>query len=92
MGTISLVGAGFFELFPAFEGLVEVGHVGHRAAGAEVREDHADVFVGEDVGAISAMKWTPQKTTYSMPFWSAALRESSKLSPVKSAKSMTASC
>jgi len=38
------------------------------------------------------MKWTPQKTTYSTPFCSAALRDSSKLSPVKSAKSMTASC
>ena len=44
------------------------------------------------MSALSAMKWTPQKTTYSMPVWSAALRESSKLSPVKSAKSMIASC
>ena len=49
-------------------------------------------FSSVRMSALSAMKCTPQKTTYSMPFWSAALRESSKLSPVKSAKSMIASC
>ena len=34
------------------------------------------------MSALSAMKWTPQKTTYSIPFCAAAKRESSKLSPV----------
>ena len=49
-GDDGLAGAGLLELFPAVEGLVEVGHVGHGAAGAEVGEDDADVVGGEDVG------------------------------------------
>jgi hypothetical protein len=47
-----LVRARFLELGPRVLGLLEVGHVGHRAAGPEVREDHADAFVREDVGAL----------------------------------------
>ena len=52
IGTIVWSGHVSCELRPAVERLVEVGHVGHRAAGAQVREDHADVLVGEDVGAL----------------------------------------
>ena len=40
------------ELLPGLLDLVDVGHVGHRAAGVEVREDDRLVVVGEDVGGL----------------------------------------
>ena len=40
------------ERLPALLDLVDVGHVGHRAAGVEVGEDHALVVGGEDVGRL----------------------------------------
>ena len=40
------------ELLPRLLDLVEVGHVGHRAAGVEVGEDHLLVVAGEDVGRL----------------------------------------
>jgi hypothetical protein len=48
-GNQGLVRAGFLELGPAFQGLIERRHVRHGAAGAHVGEDHADAVVGEDV-------------------------------------------
>ena len=38
------------DLLPRFFDLVDVGHVGHRAAGVEVGEDHPLVVAGEHVG------------------------------------------
>ena len=47
---------------PGVLDLAQAGHVGHRAAGGEVGEDHL-LRVGEvRMSADSAMKWTPQKT------------------------------
>ena len=40
------------ELLPAGEDLGLVGHVGHRAAGGQVGQDHALVIAGQDVGAL----------------------------------------
>ena len=40
------------EVVPALLDLVDVGHVGHGAAGVEVGEDHALVVGGEDVGGL----------------------------------------
>ena len=40
------------ERVPALLDLVDVGHVGHRAAGVEVGEDHPLVVAGEDVGRL----------------------------------------
>ena len=37
---------------PGLLDLVEVGHVGHRAAGVQVGEDHPLVVAGEDVGRL----------------------------------------
>ena len=51
-GDDGMAGAGFGELGPAFEGLVEVGHVGHGATGTEVGENDAHGFGGEDVGGL----------------------------------------
>ena len=41
-----------FELAPGDLELVGIGHVGHRAAGGEVGQDHLLVRRGEDVGAL----------------------------------------
>ncbi len=49
-GDDPLIAADFFELRPALFGLFEVRHVRHRAAGAKVRQDHADFGGREDVG------------------------------------------
>ena len=47
--TRSIVGdAG--DLLPRFLDLVDVGHVGHRATGVQVGEDHPLVVAGEHVG------------------------------------------
>ena len=43
------------------------------------------------MSADSAMKWTPQKTTYSASLWVAAIRESPKESPLASAQTITSS-
>ena len=40
------------ERFPRFFDLVDVGHVGHRAAGVQVGEDHVLVRRGQDVGRL----------------------------------------
>ena len=40
------------ERLPRLLDLVDVGHVGHRAAGVEVGEDHLLVVAGEDVGRL----------------------------------------
>ncbi len=40
------------ERLPALLDLVDVGHVGHRAAGVEVGQDHALVVAGEHVGRL----------------------------------------
>ena len=40
------------ERLPGLLDLVDVGHVGHRAAGVEVGEDHLLVVAGEDVGRL----------------------------------------
>ena len=40
------------ERLPGLLDLVEVGHVGHRAAGVQVGEDHLLVVAGEDVGRL----------------------------------------
>ena len=40
------------EGLPRLLDLVEVGHVGHRAAGVQVGEDHLLVVAGEDVGRL----------------------------------------
>ena len=48
--------------------VVRVGHIGHRAAGGHVREDDADLSGFVRMSADSAMKWTPQKRTYSASF------------------------
>ncbi len=46
-----VIGAGLLELFPALDGLVEAGHVRHRASGAKVGENDADGFFGQDIRA-----------------------------------------
>ena len=51
-GNDQLVRAGLLELFPAIQCLIEVGHVSHRATGAEVREDDSDLWPGENVGGL----------------------------------------
>ena len=49
---------------PGVLDLPQAGHVGHRAAGGEVGQDH--LLLGEvRMSADSAMKCTPQKTMYS---------------------------
>ena len=40
------------EHLPRLLDLIDVGHVGHRAAGVEVGEDHLLVVAGEDVGRL----------------------------------------
>jgi hypothetical protein len=40
------------EGLPGLLHLVDVGHVGHRAAGVEVGKDHGLVVAGEDVGRL----------------------------------------
>ena len=51
-GDQSLARTGFLKLGPAFEGLIEVGHVGHRAASAQIRQDYVHIRGGEDVGGL----------------------------------------
>ena len=41
-----------FELAPGDLDLVGLGHVGHRAAGGQVGQDHLLVRRGEDVGGL----------------------------------------
>ena len=52
MTGIDRVDAHRLEFLPADLELVGVGHVGHRAAGGEVGEDHLLVRRAEDVGAL----------------------------------------
>ena len=40
------------QFLPGRLDAVDVGHVGHRASGGEVREDHALLVAGEDVGRL----------------------------------------
>ena len=47
-----MIRARALKLCPGFFGLIEVGHVGHGAAGAQVREDDPDGFIGKDVSAL----------------------------------------
>ena len=49
------------EVAPADLELVDLGHVGHRAAGGQVGQDHLLVRRAS-TSALSAMKCTPQKT------------------------------
>ena len=44
--------AGVLERVPGVLDLREAGHVGHRAAGGEVRQDHLLLRAGEDVGRL----------------------------------------
>ena len=90
IGTIALDVGDLGELVPDLLDGVEVGHVGHRAAGVEVGED--DLLVGPvRMSADSAMKWTPQKTTNSASRCSAAKRDSPNESPRMSANWITSS-
>ena len=76
--------AGVGERVPGVLDLGEAGHVGHRAAGRQVGQDH--LLVGAvRMSADSAMKCTPQKTMYSASGRAAASRASLKESPVTSA-------
>jgi len=50
-GDDCLVRADLLELLPAFDCLVDVCHVRHRAAGAQVGQDDLDCFIREDVSA-----------------------------------------
>ena len=47
-----LVPQNLAELAPGLLDLVDVGHVGHRAAGGEVRQRHGLLRRGEDVGGL----------------------------------------
>ena len=53
--------AHLLEIAPAQLELIGRGHVGHRAAGREVRQDHL-LMSALSTSALSAMKCTPQKT------------------------------
>ncbi len=88
-GDDELAGAEVLELLPAFEGLVEICHVGHGAAGAEVGEDDFDVGGGEDVSGFGHEMDAAENDVFDRLLLAAAFRESSKLSPMKSANSMT---
>ena len=52
IGTRRSTSMTLVERLPRLLDLVDVGHVGHRAAGVEVGEDHLLVVVGEDVGGL----------------------------------------
>ena len=52
IGTSRSMSVTVAELLPRLLDLVEVGHVGHRAAGVEVREDDLLVVGGEDVSRL----------------------------------------
>ena len=63
-GTTSVGDPGLGHRVPGVLDLRDPGHVGHRAAGGEVGEDH--LLRGPvRMSADSAMKCTPQKTMYS---------------------------
>ncbi len=53
IGTVSSADdAGVFEPLPRLLDLDQPGHVGHRAAGRQVGQDHLLVVAGEDVGRL----------------------------------------
>ena len=52
IGTTRSMSVTAADLVPGLLDLVDVGHVGHRAAGVEVGEDHPLVVAGEHVGRL----------------------------------------
>ena len=52
IGTIRSMSVTSAERLPGLLHLVDVGHVGHRAAGVEVGQDHLLVGSSEDVGGL----------------------------------------
>ena len=90
IGTMMSADAHRLQRVPSLFDLVVVGHVGHRATGGQVGQDH--LLVGAlRMSALSAMKCTPQKTMNSASGRAAASLASLNESPVTSANWMTSS-
>jgi len=69
---------------------LDVGHVGHRAAGIQVGEQHLLVGLGEDVGRFGHEVHAAKDDEVGLRA-SAAMRDRPKESPRTSAQAMTSS-
>ena len=79
------------ERVPRLLDLVDVGHVGHRAAGVEVGEDHLLVVGGEHVGRLGHEVDAAEDDVARPRAAAGRARDSRKESPRASAQRMTSS-
>ena len=91
MGTTRLDVGDPGQLLPGLLHLVDVGHVGHGAAGVEVGQEHLLVVPGQDVGRLGHEVHAAEDDELGLGAGRPPVRESPKESPRASAQRMTSS-